>query len=143
MASASGVNFVRFFFYTDNSISIARKQALVALAYATARDQLLMPKAILIRADIHNSTIINGKRQKDPNGWHGTFAFKDSEQVQREYHVAAHGYTKGKEDFVLKDATHTPEKKDSTPKYGGKVVWPSEDELEEFQDSPIAYSHIS
>lgn len=81
-------------------------------------------------------------RQKDPNGWHGTFAFKNKEQVEREYHVATHGYTGGKEDFILKEATHTPEKQDSTPRRGGKVVWPNEDDLEEFVDSPIAYSHL-
>lgn len=78
---------------------------------------------------------------KDPNGWHGTFAFKDSQQVLHEFHVASHGYTDGKEDFALREATHTPEKKDSTQRRGGKVVWPEEDELEEYEDSPIAYSH--
>ncbi|KAF2850917.1 hypothetical protein T440DRAFT_423722 [Plenodomus tracheiphilus IPT5] len=143
MASASGANFVKYFFYAGNTISKQRKQALVALAYATARDQQLAPQAILIRADIHDTTTINGKRQKDPHGWHGTFAFKDSQQVQREFHIATHGYTNGKEDFTLKEATHTPEKKDATPRRGGKVVWPEEGELEEFEDSPIAYSHLS
>jgi len=49
MSSASGVNFVRYLFYAGNTISKQRKQALVALAYATARDQMLTPKAILIR----------------------------------------------------------------------------------------------
>lgn len=45
-------------------------------------------------------------------------------------------------DFTLKHATHSSEKKDSTPKRGGKAVWPDEDQLEEYVDSPIAYSHI-
>jgi len=99
--------------------------------------------AMCRRADIHDTTTINGKRQKDPHGWHGTFAFKDSQQVQREFHIATHGYTEGKENLVLKDATHTAEKKDSTPRRGGRVVWPNEEELEEFVDSPIAYSHLS
>lgn len=50
MAGArEGVNFVRIFFYGGNTISPERKRSLVALAYATARDQLLAPKAILIR----------------------------------------------------------------------------------------------
>ncbi|KFH41450.1 hypothetical protein ACRE_078400 [Hapsidospora chrysogenum ATCC 11550] len=60
----------------------------------------------------------------------------------KEYHVASHGYTNGKEDFALKQATHSQEKKDSTPRRGGKVVWPDEAELEEYADSPIAYSHL-
>jgi hypothetical protein len=80
---------------------------------------------------------------KDPNGWHGTFAFKDSYQTQQEVHVASQGYTNGKEDFVLNVATHSQEKEDITPRRGAKVVWPSEDELEEYVDSPIAYSHIT
>lgn len=49
MAAKGGVNFVRYFFYAGNTISADRKKALVALAYATARDQQLAPKAILIR----------------------------------------------------------------------------------------------
>jgi hypothetical protein len=44
-----GVNFVRYFFYAGNTIQKQRKQELVALAYATARDQQLDPKEILIR----------------------------------------------------------------------------------------------
>lgn len=49
MASASGANFVKYFFYVGNTISKQRKESLVALAYATARDQKLAPKAVLIR----------------------------------------------------------------------------------------------
>ena len=94
------------------------------------------------RANIHDTTTFNGKRVKDPNGWHGTFAFKDSQQAQQEFHVASHGYTNGKEDFCLKEATHTPEKKDSTSRREGKVVGPDEDELKEYEGSPITYSHL-
>lgn len=75
----------------------------------------------------------------------GTFAFKADDQVEREFHVASHGYTNDKEDFVLNEATHTPEKQDKTPRGGrgsGKVVWPAEDLLEEYVDSPIGYSHL-
>lgn len=79
---------------------------------------------------------------KDPKGWHGTFAFKDDHQVQQELHVASHGYTNGKEEFVLKEATHSSLKKDSTQRRGGKAVWPDEDELEEYEDTPIGYSHL-
>lgn len=48
-AARGGANFVRFYFYAGNTISAARKEKLVALAYSTARDQKLAPKAILIR----------------------------------------------------------------------------------------------
>ncbi|KAF9885155.1 hypothetical protein FE257_000681 [Aspergillus nanangensis] len=145
MAAARGANFVRYFFYAGNTISPDRRKALVALAYATARDQQLAPKAILIRSEMHDTTTIEGKHAKDPRGWHGTFAFKVNDQVEREFHVASHGYTNGKEDFTLRAATHTPEKQDKTPRGGkksGKVVWPSEALLEEYVDSPIAYSHL-
>lgn len=50
MAARGGINFVKYFFYTGNTIAPDRKKALVALAYATARDQQLAPKAILIRS---------------------------------------------------------------------------------------------
>lgn len=49
MASKGGVNFVKFFFYVGNTINTERKQKLVTLAYATARDQQVAPTAILIR----------------------------------------------------------------------------------------------
>ncbi|GKZ52054.1 hypothetical protein AbraIFM66951_010162 [Aspergillus brasiliensis] len=145
MATGGGINFVRFYFYQGFLLPPERQKALVALAYSTARDQKLAPKAILIRSDIHDTTSINGQRVKDPNGWHVTMAFKDNDQVERLFHVTSHGYTNGKEDFVLKKATHDPEKVDSTPRGGrksGKVVWPAEEFLEEYVDSPIGYSHL-
>jgi len=49
VAARGGVNFVRVYFYGLGNIPEHRKRALVALAYSTARDQLLAPKAILIR----------------------------------------------------------------------------------------------
>lgn len=71
---------------------------------------------------------------------------KDSVQMDREFHVASHGYTDGKENFTLTESTHAPEKSDSTPRGGkksGKVVWPvKEGVLEEYVNSPIAYSHL-
>lgn len=59
--------------------------------------------------------------------------------------MASHGCTNGKEDFTLKEATHTPEKADNTRRGGrssNKVVWPSEEFLEEYKQSPIGYSHL-
>jgi hypothetical protein len=43
---------------------------------------------------------------------------------------------------VLTKATHTQEKPDTVQRRGGKVVWPEYEELEEYKDSPIAYSHL-
>lgn len=80
---------------------------------------------------------------KDPKGWHGTFSFKNEDQVERQFHVTSHGYTNGKEDFHLKEASHTPEKKDEALKSNAKVVWPENSELEEWNDNPIGYSHLS
>jgi hypothetical protein len=99
----------------------------------------------LTRSDIHNTTTNKGRHVIDPKGWHGTFAFKASDQLLREYHVASHGYTSGKEGFVLKEATHTPEKADNIRRGGpqsDKIVWPPEELLEEYEDSPIGYSHL-
>ncbi|KAI1905539.1 hypothetical protein LOZ12_006742 [Ophidiomyces ophidiicola] len=144
-ATRVGINFTRYYFYSGNTISPERKHALVALAYATARNLQFAPKAILIRADLHESTTINGQYSRDPKGWHGTFAFKDENQIKHEVHVASHGYTSGKEDFVLKEAVHTDEKNDDHPRGGknsDKVVWPNNNDLEEYVNSPIAYSHI-
>lgn len=67
---------------------------------------------------MHNTTTNNGRHVVDSKGWHGTFAFKGSNQLLREYHVASHGYTDGKEDLALKEAIHTSEKADSTRRGG-------------------------
>jgi hypothetical protein len=101
---------------------------------------------LLIRSDIHNTTTNKGRHVIDPKGWHGTFSFKTSDQLLREFHVASHGYTNDQEDFVLKEATHALEKADNIRRGGPnseKVVWPPEELLEEYKDSPIGYSHLS
>lgn len=97
------------------------------------------------RSAIHNTTSAGGKHNTDPKGWHVTIAFKTRDQVAREVHVASHGYTISKDNYTLLEGTHMPEKSDSFPRGGkdsGKVIWPSEDLLEEYEDSPIAYSHL-
>lgn len=51
MAAARGeANFMKFYFYAGNTISATWKEKLVALAYSTAWDQKLVPKAILIQS---------------------------------------------------------------------------------------------
>lgn len=89
---------------------------------------------------------MNGKWMKDPRGWHGTFAFKDGKQLEQQLHVASHGYTTGRESFALVESTHGSEKPDDTPrgpKPSEKVVWPEEEDLLEYKESPIGYSHLA
>ncbi|PVH93026.1 hypothetical protein DM02DRAFT_542361 [Periconia macrospinosa] len=143
MSSSTGVNLVRFFFYRGMTISAERQQKLVGLAYATAQSQGIAPTAILIRADIHDTTVVNGKRIKDPKGFHGTFAYKTEQQTGDETHVTGHGYTTGKDNFILREAVHTSEKKDDTLRNADKVVWPPEKQLRKYKDSPIGYSHVN
>jgi hypothetical protein len=49
----------------------------------------------------------------------------------------------GKDNLVLGKAMHSQEKPDNAQRRGGKVVWPEDEELDEYEDSPIAYSHQS
>ncbi|KAG5931393.1 hypothetical protein E4U53_001800 [Claviceps sorghi] len=146
MASTSAINYVRIFFYAQNTIVPERRQKLVALAYAAARKLTVAPTAILIRlilnsSDLHRTTLVKGQVMKDK--WHGTFSFKDKNQEKRNCHVTTHGYTEGRDDFILKEAIHMPEKPDDTIKADGKVVWPAENKMEEYEDSPIGYCHLS
>ncbi|KAJ0418187.1 hypothetical protein BJY00DRAFT_315236 [Aspergillus carlsbadensis] len=139
------INHCRIFFYGLATISTERRSALVDLAYATARDQLLAPKAILIRSDLHMTTSHGGKHIPDPIGWHCTIAFKSEDQITRAYHVTSHGYTKGKDDFSLAQAIHSEEKPDNTPRGNPKakrVVWPPEHELQEYEGSPVAFPRL-
>ncbi|OJJ51294.1 hypothetical protein ASPZODRAFT_12132 [Penicilliopsis zonata CBS 506.65] len=132
----STINIVKYYFY--RGMMPEDKELLknmVSLAYQTARDRKLYPKAILIR-----STSINGRHQEDPNGWHLTFCYKDQEQLKSNVHTACHGYTPGKDVWQLVKSTHAGTKPDSVLKMNGKPVWPSEDELEVAPE--IGYGHI-
>ncbi|RDA88821.1 hypothetical protein CP532_5515 [Ophiocordyceps camponoti-leonardi (nom. inval.)] len=130
-----GVNFVRYYFYKVGGPSPSQREQLVALAYATARELMQAPSKILIR----NAA---GRHVIDPKGWHITMAFKDKDQELFGTHMTSHGYTSGKDDFILEEAVCRQEKPDETPRAEGKVVWPKDEELIEYKDSPIAYSHL-
>ncbi|PYI01808.1 hypothetical protein BO78DRAFT_352848 [Aspergillus sclerotiicarbonarius CBS 121057] len=137
----SKVNMVRYFFYKRCLPEDAQwLQALVALAYQTARDRKLYPKAILIRSVVHATTSINGRRQKDPLGPHVTFCYKDEAQLAKGTHVACHGYVAGGNSLEFVRSTHAGEKADSSKKSSGGVVWPSEEQLEEAPE--IGYGHF-
>ncbi|KAF5855993.1 hypothetical protein ETB97_008112 [Aspergillus alliaceus] len=123
----STVNMVKYYFYKGMVPKDQdRLRKLVALAYQTARDRKLCPKAVLIRSEIHDTTSINGIHQKDPLGPHVTLCYKDENQLLQDTHVASHGYVIGKDNLEGRK--------------GKKTVWPSESELEAIPE--IGYGHI-
>ncbi|CAI7574126.1 unnamed protein product [Penicillium glandicola] len=137
----STINIVKYYFYEGMlPANPHRLQALIALAYQTARDRKLYPKAILIRSNEHSSTSQNGFHKPDPLGWHVTLCFKDEIQLANKTHTASHGYVKGKGDLTFTKATHSNPKLDSHLKSNGKPVWPSEAELDVAPE--IGYGHF-
>ncbi|KAL4981355.1 hypothetical protein BDW68DRAFT_196640 [Aspergillus falconensis] len=138
----STVNMVKYYFYKGMVPKDQdRLRQLVALAYQTARDRKLYPKAVLIRSEIHDTTSINGVHQKDPLGPHVTLCYKDEDQLLRGTHVASHGYVHGKDNLGFVRATHAGEKADTAKRQQGKkTVWPSENELEAVPE--IGYGHL-
>ncbi|EGD92003.1 hypothetical protein H112_00606 [Trichophyton rubrum D6] len=128
----STINIVRYFFQRGVlPKNAAERQGLIALAYQTARDKGLYPKAILIRSGLHKTTGSRRKARVDPLGWNITMSSKDSEQCAKNTHVTSHGYVKGKFDLQFIGATHAGEKIDSWKKFLGKAVWPPQDQLVE------------
>ncbi|OHW96497.1 hypothetical protein CSPAE12_04846 [Colletotrichum incanum] len=138
----STVNIVKYYFHKDHVPKTAERiQQLVALAYQTARDKQLYPRAVFIRSELHDTTSINGIRQRDPKGLHVTLCYKDDEQLRNGTHVACHGYVKDAESMAFKEATHAGEKPDLTRKRNKNrtPVWPSADEL--YAAPEIGYGH--
>ncbi|EHA19810.1 hypothetical protein ASPNIDRAFT_39238 [Aspergillus niger ATCC 1015] len=138
----STVNMVKYYFYRGMlPADQDRLRQLLALAYQTARDRKLYPKAVLIRSEVHDTTSINGVRQKDPLGPHVTLCYKDETQILRGTHIASHGYVHGKDDLEFVRATHAGEKPDSAKRQQGrKTVWPSDEELVTAPE--IGYGHF-
>ena len=93
------------------------------------------------RSEVHSTTTINGKRQKDPKGDHVTFSYKTQDHLGLETHVACHGYVKDPGTLEFKEATHAAEKPDSTVKWNNKPVWPEDEDLWEAPD--IGYGHTT
>ncbi|KAJ5273578.1 hypothetical protein N7478_008703 [Penicillium angulare] len=137
----STVNMIKYYFY-EGLIprSKERIRQLITLAYQTARDRKIYPKAILIRSEVHPTTSINGIRIKDPSGLYVTFCYKYEDQLLRGTHVASHGYVKDKATLKFVQATHHPEKSDLAKRQKGKTFWPAEEEL--IAAPEIAYSHL-
>ncbi|POR37769.1 Uncharacterized protein TPAR_02035 [Tolypocladium paradoxum] len=137
----STINVVKYYFYRKNMPSPEEMQKMIALAYQTARDRKLYPKAVLIRSHLHNTTSSGGKHRKDPKGWHITLCYKDARQLAGDRHVASHGYVTDTASWAFREATHAGEKADSTIKSSGKPVWPSDpDEL--WAAPEIGYGHF-
>lgn len=88
---------------------------------------------------------MHGEYGIDPDGWHGTLCLKSSNQVDGKKHVTMHAYTTGQDDYDLTFASDTPEKADSTVRKKGKVpkvVWPSEEDLDEWDESPVTFPYL-
>ncbi|KAK0368385.1 hypothetical protein CLIM01_14261 [Colletotrichum limetticola] len=137
----STINIVKYYFHKANVPGTeARMRQLIALAYQTARDKELYPQAVFVRSEVHLTTTINGRRQKDPRGAHVTFSYKSQDHLGRETHVACHGYVKDPETLEFKEATHADEKPDSIKKQSGKAVWPGAAHLWEAPE--VGYGHM-
>ncbi|KAM0278421.1 hypothetical protein ACHAQH_005176 [Verticillium albo-atrum] len=137
----STINVVKYYFYRLNRPADTRMRQLIALAYQTARDRELYPKAVFVRSEVHDTTTINGRRQKDPKGEHVTFSYKSIDHLGRETHVSCHGYVNNAKTLEFREATHASEKPDSTLKRNGKEVWPDNDEIWEAPE--VGYGHLS
>ncbi|KAH7153327.1 hypothetical protein EDB81DRAFT_584572, partial [Dactylonectria macrodidyma] len=121
----STINMIRYYFHKNRErLPEARIRRLITLAYQTARDKELYPRAVFIRSEVHNTTSVDGKRQIDPLGEHVTFSYKCQDHLGRNTHVTCHGYVNNSQTLELRKATYTGEKPDSTKKMSGGVVWP-------------------
>ncbi|KAK8061437.1 hypothetical protein PG994_007803 [Apiospora phragmitis] len=139
----STINIVKYYFHSQQIPKTPeRMHQLVALAYQTARDKQIYPRAVFIRSDLHDTTSINGVRQKDPKGLHITLCYKDDEHLQKGTHIACHGYVTDGESMSFKEATQAGEKPDVTKKNNKNrtPVWPSEDKL--YAAPEIGYGHL-
>ncbi|KAK2805334.1 hypothetical protein FQN50_006235 [Emmonsiellopsis sp. PD_5] len=135
----STLNAVKFCFLNQPNAQTIRQY--IAIAYQTATDQKLYPKAVLVRSGIHPTTTIDGKYQKDPKGDHLTLCFKDEEMLAKGTHVASHGYVDSKADWNIREARHSPEKPDSTAmKRNGRPVWPSGEAFA--YEIEVAFGHV-
>ncbi|KYK60899.1 hypothetical protein DCS_02038 [Drechmeria coniospora] len=92
-------------------------------------------------SEVHSTTTINGRRQKDPRGDYVTFSYKTHNHLGRETYVACHGYVEDPGTLEFKEATHAPEKPDSTMKQNEKPDWPDDQDLWDAPD--IGYGHTS
>ncbi|KAG5991670.1 hypothetical protein E4U52_003430 [Claviceps spartinae] len=92
------------------------------------------------RSEVHNTTIIDGKVQKDPKGNHVTFSYKTLDHLKRETHIACHGYVNSPITLELREATFASEKADSVLKHNSKKAWPSMENL--YQAPDIYVSHL-
>ncbi|EAS34167.3 uncharacterized protein CIMG_05191 [Coccidioides immitis RS] len=134
----STLNLVKFFFLQRPASATTVRQY-IAIAYQTARDQKIHPTAILIRSGIHGTTTIGGKYQKVPKGEHLTLCFKDGEMSEKGTHVASHGYVNSRQDWEIREASHSPEKHDATVARGtGRAIWPAEAMFE----IEVAFGHV-
>ncbi|VZH87869.1 unnamed protein product [Fusarium fujikuroi] len=126
----STINTVKYFFHKGNvPCTEAQRQRLIALAYQTARSQELYPKEVFIRSNVHEMSTIKGKRLKDPRGAHITLSYKTEDFQGRNTHVSCHGYTTNFKTLEFSESIKMKEKRDTSKKRGGKIIWPAETQL--------------
>ncbi|KAK2763985.1 hypothetical protein FQN54_009604 [Arachnomyces sp. PD_36] len=129
------------FYFLNRPTNAETMRQYIALAYQTAQDQKIYPRAVLVRSGIHGTTTVDGKpHQKDPKGDHLTICFKDSEMLAKGTHVASHGYVDLRTSSNIREATHSPEKPDATKKRGGREVWPTAEALP--LETELAFGHV-
>lgn len=95
---------------------------------------------IMCRSEVHDTTNINGKRQKDPLGDHVTLCYKDEDQLCHGTYIASYGYVKDGSTLEFVQATHHAEKPDSTKKRNREDVWLLEESL--IITPEIRYGHF-
>ncbi|OTB17493.1 hypothetical protein K445DRAFT_10195 [Daldinia sp. EC12] len=138
----STINSVSYYFY-KKMVAPKRHDELwkrVALAYQTVTDHEPHPQEVLIRSNMHDTTIRNGRPQKDPKGSHLTISHKNADQTTRKRHITSHGYVSSETDHKFAEATHRKEKSDSTRKFSGGPVWPLDDRTIKIIE--VWYSHL-
>lgn len=82
---------------------------------------------------------INGKRLKDPRGAHITLSYKTKDFQGRNTHVSCHGYITNFKTPEISESIQMKEKRDTSRKRGGKIIWPAETQL--WEAPGIWYGH--
>lgn len=109
--------------------SEARATMLKEVAYQTAIAYVPDVRVILIRSDIHGTTMVRRVKQVDASGPHITISCKNAHHFQTNTHLTFHGYANGYTNpKVVRVKPGDPNgvpNKDQKPSVSGTIVWPS------------------
>ncbi|KAE8154633.1 hypothetical protein BDV25DRAFT_135800 [Aspergillus avenaceus] len=141
----STLNMVKFYFYRKQLPRMRHiLHDFIKVAYQTARDRKLYPKAILVSFQI-KPTLKGDRSLPQLKGtmeyWHITFNYKDQGQLNSGTHTACHGYIPSEHEYELIKSTHGVDKCDTALTRNGKHVWPSGEEL--VMVCEVAYCHLA